>query len=240
MNKIILSFIFILCCNELFAQNKTINIPKYLNGNTIYLHAYIQNLASHLELELISKSNDSINLRIWLSNQVIDIWSIKNNIFEGTLINYIETAKKTSFITRNNKLIFSKVKLDTFTSHIIFNLFQSIDNIPSKENIKNWKGGKDGETYIFEKSDKFNYSFKNYWSPCCQDSLLFDAKKIEQLIKDILSISVLAIQGKKFYNNLPKGLYKEAQGFRLLIKKKTTSKTLKKLNYSIKKYRQLE
>ena len=140
---------------------------KVIKGDTMFWYNWNQEQIKKMELTDFDKSPTDFAFRFWNHGQVVEIFKDNNQVY-GELTNYIyHTFKK-----RNDTLI-SKIKLDSAKAIAAYEIIQQsgILTLQSDNEIDEWSKGCDGITYIIEHSDKFEYWYKNYWTPSSQDSI---------------------------------------------------------------------
>jgi len=123
-----------------------------------------------------------------------------NNNYSGEVIRFVEQypakSKKKIFVKKN--IVLPKV------ADKAFRLIDSIkiNELPSDKNIKGWQQGLDGITYFIEYKVDNKYSFKNYWTPTSQDSLV-EAKLLLYFISSLENLLDLKKSSKAFQNEIP-------------------------------------
>jgi len=175
---------------------------KEIKGDTVYWYKENKTFQRTFNLKELEKSKDEFNFRFRYYGQVIEIE--KDSLhFNGYIINYIyhtKNGKRDKTDTLFSKIILSSEKAKS-TYDIIVN--SGILKLPSHKEIKNWKQGADGITYIIEQSDKKNYWLKNYWTPSAQDSIP-EALMVINFIKKLSDSLNLEEMYTTFKNGLPK------------------------------------
>jgi len=152
------------------------SVPKYDNGDTSIWYLEINNLIKKLEIKPISILNNKWSYRVWLNDQIIDVWSDSTDEIYGTISYWAKEVNESNKKARNG--IFLK-KFELSHSQNI-NLLEQIDsfnyeNIPDQNYISYWHPLKDGVPYIIEYKDSMHYWFKSYDSP-------FDQKDVNEAI----------------------------------------------------------
>ncbi|MES2862966.1 MAG: hypothetical protein V4666_02515 [Bacteroidota bacterium] len=197
MNKLqIITVLLLLSFLTAFSQTKQIK------GDTIFWYKRNIELLKTLELKDFEKSSNEFNFRFSNHGQVIEI-SKDSSEYKGIITNYIyhyKKANRNKVETLSNKIILSSKQAEE-----IYNIVHNSEilELPSDKYIKNWQHGADGTTYIIEHTDKYNYWFKNYWTPSSQDSIP-EAQVVENLVYKIDSLLNLQKIYSSFKNSLPK------------------------------------
>lgn len=204
-----ISFIFLISCilsttQVLFGQNKSVSIPIYENGDTIYGYGWIKKLVNELKLESLTNTKENFRFRVWTSNQVIDISKDFGHVisFERA---YSEKNHKRN---REGKLYTSKAIIVSNTLNELHELIKNsgILTLPSEENIEGWKLGVDGITYTIEISTSEEYFFKTYWTPQVFPDLK-EAVIVLNFVKEIRKLLNLKMVYDQFFSTLPNGCY---------------------------------
>ena len=204
MKQILLIFIGFLLMATAFAQPKTLD-PK---SDTSFWFSRKQEDIKRMGIPDLQTSRDSLRFRLWIENQVIEIWTNDFRVFHGALYNYTETVVTGKKSKKAAKFFSSKIDLDTALALDIYKRFDIADmfSIASDTKIPGWVVSNGGEELIFEQADARQYSFKTFWTPAFQKNLSA-AKTIEGLshtLKIKMDLSVLWIS---FINQLPPGCY---------------------------------
>lgn len=167
-------------------------------------------LVNDLKLPQLINSTDTFHFRFWTNGQAIDIWSNNYKIFYGQISNFTNTYVSYDMEkqkSKPSKLIFNQTQLDTLLARHAFELIKTVEKIPSQDSIRGWSRGFDGITYLFEVSTPASYTFKNYWTPQAQDSILIAATQIQAFVDTIYSLLNLKKEYDAFFETLPPGSY---------------------------------
>ena len=196
-------------CN---GQVKELSIPTYNDGQKTFWYKYQQDNFQNAKLKNLLTTVDTLHFRLSTQHQAIDIWTNDFNIFYGTLANFTTNHDPEKYKKNNpkpDKFFSIKLPIDTLTAKRIYNLFKekSIFDIPTRDKIKGWNLGTDGEEFIIEYSTKTTYSFKEYWTPSIHKDKLNEAMLIDNLTKEISIILQLRQAFDTFINSLPYGCY---------------------------------
>jgi hypothetical protein len=204
MKRILLLLISYLLLMTAFAQPKTLD-PK---SDTSFWYIRKQQDVKRMGIADLQTSRDSLRFRLWIENQVIEIWTNDFRVFNGALYHFTETVVTGKKSKKAAKFFSTKTDLDTALARNIYKSFDNADmfSIGSDSKIPGWVVSSGGEELIFEQADPQQYAFKTFWTPAFQKNLPV-AKTIEGLshtLKIKLDLSVLWIG---FINQLPPGCY---------------------------------
>ena len=166
-------------------------------GDTTLYNRYTIPLLEETKSPNFLDSKNDFNFRLEYYGQIIDI-SKKDNQIIGTLTNYIyKLGKKRKTISAKSSLN-NSLALQTY--QLIYD--SEVLDLKTDKEIKDWKQGADGITYIIEHSDKNNYWYKTYWTPSIQDSIP-EAITINNFIANISNILDLRENYKRFRDQIP-------------------------------------
>jgi hypothetical protein len=191
-------------------NNKTINVPRYKNGDTTLWYKWQHERDDKLKLTHLISSTDNFHFRLWTDGQAIDIWTDDNKTFFGLLTNFTDSYEPYDMKKQKSKpstTFANQVQLDTSLARQSYNLIKVISSIPSQDSIKGWGLGFDGISYLFETSTPSYYSFKSYWTPNAQDTNLVEAKQIQKFVDEIYVLLNLRNEYDKFFATLKPGSY---------------------------------
>lgn len=197
MNKLPLVFLLFL-----FSFETTFSQIKKIEGDTSFVQQWSNDLQKTLELKDFKHSTDEFNFRFWNLGQIIEI-SRDSSGMNGSITNYIYHTKRVN--SNEREILLHKIKLYPEQLQDIYTIIKNseIVNLPSQNKLENWKLGADGITYIFEYSDKNNYTLKSYWTPTVQDSIP-EAIIILNLVEKLNNKLNLQVTYTKFRDDLPK------------------------------------
>lgn len=182
---------------------------KEIKGDTnSILYKTNTEIQKTLGLTDLKNAQNEFNFRLLCNGQVIEI-SKDSLIYKGTITNYIYHTKKA-----NKEILSNKTILTSTQAKNIYNIIKKtkIADLPSDKDIKGWKQGTDGTTYIIEYANKKEYWFKDYWTPSAQDSIP-ESIIVWNFVKNISDTINLTKEYSKFENPLPRtGCYDTGAG----------------------------
>ena len=197
MTKSLLYLIFFFCSSlHLFGQD---NIRFSPDSDTAFWYTNKNSYVKDFKLGLIETDTTKYVFRFWSNGLTIKLTKSNNN-YSGEVIRFVEQypakSKKKIFVKKN--IVLPKV------ADKAFRLIDSIkiNELPSDKNIKGWQQGLDGITYFIEYKVDNKYSFKNYWTPTSQDSLV-EAKLLLYFISSLENLLDLKKSSKAFQNEIP-------------------------------------
>jgi len=176
---------------------------KVIKGDTAFWYKRNQEQIKELELTDFNKTQTDFAFRFWNYGQVVEIFK-ENNQVQGELTNYIFHS-----IKKHNETLTYKIKLDSVKSLKAYEIIQQsgILSLQTDKEINGWSQGCDGITYIIEHSDKFEYWYKNYWTPSVQDSIP-ESLIVMNFVNALSDTLELSETYKKFKESLPhRGCY---------------------------------
>ena len=182
---------------------------KTLSGDTVYWGDLTNKKVEKLHLLNLSSSTDKWHFRFWTDKQVVDIWTLNGDDFEGQVINYTNSYAfdKKKMRQKPSSLYSKKEDLDPVLSKKVAVLIKTVEEIPTDKLIKGWGHGFDGEEYILETATPKSYDFKNYWTPTAQPDSLIEAKKIQRFVTHLDSLLGLKNKYNEFFETLKPGSY---------------------------------
>jgi hypothetical protein len=176
-------------------------ISKEIHGDTII--RYQTGLIKELGLKDFLLVQDNFNFRFWDQGKIVELTKT-DSILSGQIINFIYWTHKSK-----SKTVHQNIILDNKSCLNLFDIISksTIYSLPTDRSISGWLHGSDGITYGFEYADKYNYTFKTYWTPGVQDSLR-EALEISDLVHQIADTLKLSEKYASFKASLPaKGCY---------------------------------
>ncbi len=195
-------------------QNTTIlSEPKCDSCLESFNYKFSARLQQSLKLEPLNYAKDTFHFRFWRVSQAIDIWTTDYKNFGGVVTSFYEKYKKLKVGEKpyegETKTVKQQHVLDSNKAKQAFDLILKYDllNIPDCMQIKEWRWGFDGFSYIIETSTPLNYSLKTYWSPKAQKESVVEAKNILAFEKSLDTILGLDKLGDEFKSNVPSGSY---------------------------------
>lgn len=143
---------------------------KEVKGDTSYWYNRNKDFIKNKGLKDFEKTTDDFNFRFRNHGQVIEISKDGPN-YSGTITNYIYHTKKAG--RNRSEMLSDKVILSSNQVEDLLKIIQrtGILQLPSSNEIKAWKNGFDGISYMIEQADRDSYWMKNYWTPTSQDSI---------------------------------------------------------------------
>lgn len=236
MTKTTLIIFTLLCFSVSFSQNKNIYGVTSPNGDTIFWYKHLNKQRNKLSLPSLDSFLVKEYYRVWTNQQVINIWQNKNGTTIGELITW--TNEYAPYDEKETKRTYVNVQpLTGDTAEYVRQLFLSsgILGLPTDDSIKGWQQGLDGIIYTFEQSTNDTYSFKTYWTPKAQDSLI-EAMQVQSFIDSVFSMVDAQQKWQSFAKNIPYQCY--INGGPSVTCKKLTAKEIKKYVKERKNYRQ--
>ena len=201
-------------------MKKILLILIFLNFVGIYAQEDSENKIqkvnkSELKFEDLENSDDIFSFRFWNKGQIIEIRILSDSTRIGTIVNFVTKAYKSS--KKQDKILSGKIDEKAFFQKIelsdnrISETIKLIKNskiteLPSDNEIMNWKPILDGEWYSFEQKIDGKYEMKNYGNPRQQYELPEGVKFLNfySALNDILDLE------KKFayfFADLKNGCY---------------------------------
>ena len=197
MTKFLLYFTFFFCSTfHLFGQD---NFRFSSDSDTAFWYNYKNSYVRDFKLGLIEIDTSKYVFRFWSNGLTIKLQHTNNN-YLGEVTRFVE-----QYPTKTKKKIF--VKRNIILPEVVYKAFKLIDSVkiyelPSDKNIKGWQQGLDGITYFIECKVDNKYSFKNYWTPTSQDTLV-EAKLLLYFISSLENLLDLKNSSKIFQNEIP-------------------------------------
>lgn len=239
--KTLLTIINLFFWTTLFGQTKTHNNIKYSNDDTSIWYKYQLKVINDLSLTRLDTSSSPFYFRVWKSNQVIEVWKNKEDIYSGLLTTWV-TEHTPINEKQTGRTLIDKKLFQSDSVKLIIDLIKSsqILKLPTDDSIKGWRHGFDGLTYITEYSDQTSYSFKTYWTPSAQDKSLNEAKFVQSFVDTIFNLSNAKTIWKNFQKSIPFECYTVGGsiGCKVLSKKEKRRFTKERKNYLQQKYLQ--
>lgn len=171
MNRIITSLILTLSTFSTTAQ-KAIEVPQNNRDQSFFKN--LPNDLKKFNLEDLTKTKDSLYIRVWRSNEIIEVKQSKG-IYSATLINWINhqpiISKRKEFSSDTSKLLMDSL------------LANNIHQIPDDT-----YEGIDGAYITFEVSTPESYRIYSYWSPSeARGQNSKDVMRLVSLIDNVLN-----------------------------------------------------
>lgn len=232
--RTLLIIIILIFSTSLFAQTKTLTNVTYANGDTSFWFKYQNIVIQDLFLSRLDTSASPFHFRIWKTNQVLDIWQTNDSSYGGQLTSWVTEQTPTKENPTDRTLIDKRsLSTDTIMRIVNFIATSKIMELPTDDSIKGWKHGFDGVTYIIESSTKTTYSFKTYWTPKAQDTILAEAKYLQSFVDNIFDLSNGTTVWKQFEGNIPYECYNVGGTIRckVLTKKQKRQFARERKNY---------
>ncbi len=214
MKKILL-FIIILNFFEGFTQEK---IPSRIEKTT----------KSGLQFSDFKNSSDLFNFRFWNIGQVIEIRILSDSTKIGRITNFATKSYKSwkkQIKIESGKIdpivYFQKRELTNSEISKVLSLIEKsqITELPSDNEIMNWKPVLDGECYSFEQKVGGIYKMKNYGNPRQQYELP-EGVKFLQFYSELDDILHFNENFSDFFSNLDFGCYTKSGESQIICKKR--------------------
>lgn len=191
------AFLLFLIVNFSFSQNKRDSI----------LHYYKELNREELNLRSFNDIKFDKFYRIWISDyQVVELIKFNDSIFEGNLINSVNSFSKKN----KNKKVIQVIKIpERMVKKLIFDLnSKNIEALRDSDEFENYPKGFDGKSYTFEIGINDKVLIYSYWEPeSLKDLEIDDLKSVQQILKSINNEFNLWDYFIKFRERLPKGSY---------------------------------
>jgi|SRR5690554_4348927 len=177
---------------------KTTDIPiGLLLAKSVYYEK--QELTKQIGLDDLIKTRDSLKVRFWDADKIVEI--IKNDSIE---INVYPI-----FYSKKGRLITQKLVVENLDKEAFLNRLNNlkIKTLPDYSTISNYKHFNSGFTYCFEISTNDKYRFYSYYRPQNQERIdeAFYVSEIVDFIDKSINWSKLL---NDFQENLKFGRYK--------------------------------
>jgi hypothetical protein len=172
-------------------MEKIISIPTFKNNknelDTSLWFKWKYELTKQINLKNLQISTETFHFRFWTDAQALDIWTVDNKTYFGTVTNYAQRYDNKLLrkgVYKIDKVFTNQISLDTTKARELFILIDtlSILSIPTDEKITGWQQGFDGEEFLIETSTPTHYNFKTYWAPRIFVDSLNEAKRIQRLV----------------------------------------------------------
>ena len=158
----------------------------------------------YLDLPNVKKSEYKTYIRIYLTSQIIDLYSNDNKEYSGIIINKINENRKIKtncgWNSKLNKIVFQRILIDSLIAKKVatYILSSGIDSIPTDSMISSWnKSILDcgGITFQFNKNDDY---IENYYTcPWGQN----DSTKYIDLVLKNYNFIYQELNLEKLYNS---------------------------------------
>lgn len=144
-------------------------------------------LTKQINLQALQTSTDTFHFRFWTDIQAIDIWTVDNKTYFGTVTNYAQRYDSKLLrkgVYQIDRVFTNQINFDTSKARKLFTLIDtlSIVSIPSDDKISGWQQGVDGEEFLIEVSTPTHYNFKTYWTPRIFADSLSEARRIQTFV----------------------------------------------------------
>jgi len=190
---------------------------KEINKGTpdSYLFSGKHNMVKKLHLAPINKIDYTFYCRMWIDEQVFEIWTNDYKTFQGNITNYTASYEKRN--ERNGRKKPSRyfsniVMMDTSVAHKTYDLLLPIESITAEDSINEWSR----IVYFVETLKEGNYCYKKYWTQYVQDSSLIEANLIERFVTQLNQLHNSDSINREFYKRLKPGKYTD--GSMIIIK----------------------
>jgi len=198
-----------------FQQNSLGQDRSIKADTTDFWYKNNQKLIRKFQLTDFKTTQADFAFRFKNYGQIIEIIKEDSRI-QGRLVNYVFRSFK-----KQRDTLFEKIQLDSVKAGEVYDLVKQsgILDLASENQIKNWKQGLDGTTYIFEQADKKSYQLKHYWSPQSQDSIP-ESLVVIDFIKSLSAILDSYPNNMKSLTGFPSGSYNWGGNVNMLISRK--------------------
>ena len=165
MKKILFLIFFVFNGSLAIGQGKVLTPAS----DTVYWYKYYNSLASKIKAKKAKDVNEEFFFRFWDGYKAIEITK-NNSDVQGNVIFFIQQFKK----NKEGRIHYKSEPLTNGNAakiHALIHEYKLLE-LPTDEQIKGWQHGFDGNTYISEFANSYQYSFKNYWTPTAQNELV--------------------------------------------------------------------
>jgi hypothetical protein len=186
------------------------------DSDTVYLFNYHAKILKQVGLETIDKIDSKYCFRFWDGISVIELRNTDNKL-NGTITFMVQQYRT----RKEGKIYYKKSNLSEETTSKIQGLINNLNliELPTDEQIPNWKKGLDGLIFITEHCDNSNFSFKSYWSPRSFEDKVPEAKTFLKFLDGLNEIEELNTLSKKFWDRQPFTNYHNFIGSATIITK---------------------
>jgi hypothetical protein len=227
MKTILRTLLIIVSLTVIFkgnAQQKDINILNNIPKNDFW-YKWIEMTATKIGLPRLANIKDNFHCRFWYIGNtilyVIDVSRNSDSSCNASVSLYTEEYVDQTKEKPTNRTYRQIINIDHTIALEIYKQIQSdsINQIPSDDEIKGWQQGDDGDEYIIESIYHDQYFCKSYWTPSIQENLK-EAKIIEGFFGKITALVDLKTLMAKFQRLIPFEQY-NAGGMFMAVRAKT-------------------
>ena len=232
--KTIQTIIFLLFFSSIFGQTKTFHNIVSSKGDTSYWYKYHCHILKKLSLVPLETTTQKEYFRIWTDKQAIDIWQTQTGTISGAITTWAAECVPEHERETNRVYVLTKA-LNTDTAILVRQLYISsgILNLPTEDSIKGWQQGLDGILFFIEYATKDYYSFKSYWTPQAQGSLI-EAIKVQNFIDSAFKLANAHAVWELFTKEIPYECYMTggtSASMKILTKKEKKKYAKERKNY---------
>jgi hypothetical protein len=176
----------------------------------------------------LNNSNDLFSFRFWNQGQVIELRILSDSTRKGTITNFVTKAykswRKQEKIRSgkiDEKVFFQEIDLTENQFSKILNLIKTskITDLPSDEELKEWKPVLDGEWFKIEQNLDGKYKSKSYGNPKQQNDLK-EAVKFLNFYSSLNEELELKTKFSYFFSDLKYGCYSKNGEHQIICKKR--------------------
>lgn len=184
-------------------QKRKVHLPKseYKDTVDVFWYKYTLERVQKLKIANLKFSPYKYHFRLWTGSKALEIWKNENGHINAKItqwvVEYVENDKRRRVFSENlhlPKQQISEVKRLIDSTQIL--------TIPNDSEIKNWKQGVDGITYIMEFCDQHNYYIKTYWTPSFQKDVI-EAQVVEKFVQRIKKVAKYDLIWNVFQAKIP-------------------------------------
>ncbi|MFZ4797035.1 MAG: hypothetical protein ACOYMA_06040 [Bacteroidia bacterium] len=205
MKKNIIFILFIISSFCVFGQSKII----YINDKYNHYYSFTQEIVKKSKASNLTNSDKFFHFRIWLFGQAVEVWQNNDSTIDGQILNFTKSYNANNKNAKK-KIYFKISKIEKQKAIEVYNLINQVDliNMPCSDSIKGWVVDcTDGYGSEIEFSNIEKYSFKNYYDPCVEDSLIEEVRTLRNFVKNLKSSLNLKTEYNSFTDKLPRGCY---------------------------------
>jgi hypothetical protein len=192
MKSLLQLLYLLLVTNALFAQT---DIRFSNDSDTAFWYRYKNDNIKQFNLGFIENDTNDYSFRFWSIGL-----GIKVTDKSGEIIRFVEASPS----DKRKRIFVKRYPISSTNVLQVRRLIDSlqIETLPSDKNIKGWQQGLDGITYFTEYKKGGQYSFKNYWTPTSQDTLI-EAIRFQNFVSGLDRILNLRDNSNRFQDDIP-------------------------------------
>jgi hypothetical protein len=168
-------------------QSFTKEIPVYKDGDSSIFYALAKNKQRQLGLDSLEGGFDGLQIRVWYDFSFVrnrPLVIIINKDKEWTAAVYDLTIDwdgvKETIVSKQVRHVTPKSGWDIFAKKL---LELKVVTLPDQDEIPDYGGGLDGNTYNVEIASNSRYRFYGYWEPEHYREKIWQARNIADMIK---------------------------------------------------------